>query len=212
MVMTGAAALRAVATAACCLGLAACSSRPALMTAPASPATPDGTPTPYRTPTPATTSAVARPSHTPVCRTSQLKIRVLRGLAAGGTAGGYLGFTSHARKPCILHGWPAVADITAAGESSTAIRRTTTMFGPTVPNVVPVVTIKPGALAVAVFTVADGGPPYCPPPYRLLRVTPPGNRPVVISAWLHPYVRGYLPACTRIFISALVPASYVDKP
>src|SRR5262249_41475233 len=78
--------------------------------------------------------------------------------------------------------------------TSTAIRRLTMMFGPTV-NAVPVVTLKPGALAVAVITVADGRPPYCPPPYRLLRITPPGSdRPVVISAWLHPYVRGYLPA------------------
>jgi hypothetical protein len=137
---------------------------------------------------------------------------VLRGLAAGGTAGGYLGFTSHARRPCILRGWPAVAGVTAAGKTSTAIRELTTMFGPDV-NAVPIVTLKPGALAVAVFTVADGRPPYCPPPYRVLRVTPPGNdRPVVISAWLHPYVRGYLPACTRIWISPVVPAHDLYKP
>jgi Protein of unknown function (DUF4232) len=156
---------------------------------------------------------LARPSHAAVCRTSQLKITLLRGLAAAGTAGGYLGFASHARKPCILHGWPTVAGVTAAGKTSTAIRRPTTMFGPNGPGAVPIVTLKPGALAVAVFTVANGRTAYCPPPYRLLRVTPPGNdRPIVVSAWLHPYVRGYLPACTRIWISPVVPASAVYKP
>jgi len=230
VVMTGAAAARAILVVACFLGLAACGSCPAVMAASASSAslaTSAGTPTPYRTPTvatsagtatpypapsPAATSTVARPRHSPVCRASQLKITVLRGLAAGGTAGGYLGFTSHARRPCILHGWPTVVGVTAAGKTSTAVRRLTMMFGPGV-TAVPVVTVEPGALAVAVFTVADGGPPYCPPPYRRLRVTPPGNdRPTVISAWLRPYVRGYLPACTRIWISPVVPAYDVYKP
>ena len=211
MVITGATALRAIIAVACCLGLAACSGRHALIGASAgsaSPATPTGAPTP----SPAATSTVARPRHFPVCRTSQLKITVLRGLAAGGTAGGYLGFTSQARRPCILYGWPTVVGVTAADKTSSAIRELTTMFGPDV-NAVPVVTVKPGALAVAVFTVADGGPPQCPPPYRRLRVTPPGNdRPVVISAWLRPYVRGYLPACTHIYISPVAPAYDVYNP
>jgi hypothetical protein len=165
MVMTGAAAPRAIVAVACCLGLAACGGRHALMAASASsasPATPTGTPTPHRTLSPAATPTLAGPSHTAVCRTSQLKITILRSLAAGGTAGGYLGFTSHAGRPCILSGWPTLVGVTAAGKTSTAIRRFTMMFGPTV-NGVPVVTLKPGALAVAVFTVADGRPPYCPP-------------------------------------------------
>src|SRR5215471_4436839 len=173
MVMTGAAGWRVILAVACCLGLAACGSRHAVMAAPASSASPaiaTGTPTPTGTPSPAATSAVARPGHTAVCRTSQLKVTMLRSLAAGGTAGAYLGFTSHARRRCVLHGWPALAGVTAAGKTSTAIRRLTKMFGPTV-NAVPVVTLKPGALAVAVITVADGRPPYCPPPYRLLRIT-----------------------------------------
>ena len=160
MVMAGA-AVRAILAVASCLGLAACGSRHARMDASgtsASPVTATSTPTPYRTPSPATTSAVARPSRLPVCRTSQLKITMPRSMAAGGPAGGYLGFTSHARRPCILHGWPAVVGVTAAGKTSTAIRGLSLMFGPTV-NGVPVVTLEPGALAVAVFTVADEGPP-----------------------------------------------------
>jgi Domain of unknown function (DUF4232) len=213
--MTGLAAARAVLVVACFLGLVACGGRPALTAAPASSAslaTATGMPTPYRTPAPATSPTLAGPRGAPVCRTSQLRVTVLRGLAAGGTAGGYLGFASHARRPCILHGWPTVVGVTSAGKTSTATHTLTTMFGPNV-NAVPVVALKPGALAVAVFTVADGRPRYCPPPYRVLRVTPPGNdRPVVISAWLHPYVRGYLPACTRIWISPVVPAHDVYEP
>src|SRR5262249_24989599 len=58
----------------------------------------------------------------------------------------------------VLHSWPAVVGVTSAGKTSTAIRGLSLMFGPTV-NGVPVVTLEPGALAVAVFTVADGGPP-----------------------------------------------------
>jgi hypothetical protein len=134
-------------------------------------------------------------------------------MAAGGTAGAYLGFTSHTRRRCILRGWPTLVGVTAAGNTSTAIRRLTMMFGPDV-NGVPVVTLKPGALAVAVVTVEDGRPPACPPSYRLLRITPPGNdRPTVISGWLdHPYVHGYLPACTRLWISPVVPAHDVYMP
>src|SRR5258708_31279349 len=106
MAITGAAAVRAILAVACCLGLAARDSAHSLTAAPASPAspaTPAGTPAPHRTPTPAATATPARPRHAAVCRTSQLTITMLRGLAAGGTAGGYLGFTSHARTPCVLH-------------------------------------------------------------------------------------------------------------
>ena len=210
MAMTGAAALRTILAVACCLGPAACGSRHALMAAPASSAS---AATPSGTRTRATSSTPAGPSHIPVCRTSQLKIAIVRSMAAGGTAGAYLGFTSHTRRRCILRGWPTLVGVTAAGNTSTAIRRLTMMFGPDV-NGVPVVTLKPGALAVAVVTVEDGRPPACPPSYRLLRITPPGNdRPTVISGWLdHPYVHGYLPACTRLWISPVVPAHDVYMP
>jgi hypothetical protein len=83
------------------------------------------------------------------------------------------------------------------------------MFGPR-PTIrgVPVVTLRHGGLAVAVFTGGDNpgsGKTRCGAPYRRLRVTPPGNfRSVELSAWL-PYLDGYLPSCTRIEISFVVP-------
>lgn len=55
--------------------------------------------------------------HVPVCRTAQLKIAVVRSMAAGGTAGGYPGVTSHARRPlgpapaATYGSWPARSTI-----------------------------------------------------------------------------------------------------
>jgi hypothetical protein len=84
------------------------------------------------------------------------------------------------------------------------------MFGPS-NSAVPVVTIKPGALAEAVFTGHDvpTGARSCPPSYRHLRVTPPGDlQSVVISAWLPaPSLGEYLPACSPIWITPVVPPS-----
>lgn len=129
------------------------------------------------------------------------------GLASPATA---TGTTGPGRAPCHLTGWPALVTVTAAGTSVTAVPRLTTMFGPYLLTASPVVTITPGAMAEAVFTVSDNpgpGATTCPPPDHLLRVTPPGNtQPAVISAWL-PYLGGYLPACTPVWISPVVPSS-----
>jgi hypothetical protein len=89
------------------------------------------------------------------------------------------------------------------------------MFGPYVggtgPYVrgVPVVRLRHGQTAVAAFTAGDHGltSAPCPPPYRQLHVTPPGNTDsVVLSAWIA-YYGQYLPACTRIEESMVVPWS-----
>jgi hypothetical protein len=85
------------------------------------------------------------------------------------------------------------------------------MFGPSpTTKGVPVVTLGYGQRADAVFTGGDNprpGEKTCPPPYRYLRVTPPGNsRSVLITAWLASYGH-YLPGCTRIEVSVLVAAS-----
>jgi hypothetical protein len=74
----------------------------------------------------------------------------------------------------------------------------------------PVVTLRHGERADAVFTGADDrylGGRRCPSLYRHLRVTPPGNsHSVVLSAWNHD-LNAYLPACTRIEVSMVVPRS-----
>jgi hypothetical protein len=47
----------------------------------------------------------------------------------------------------------------------------------------------------------------CPPPYRRLRVTPPGrSHRSVVSAWI-PHYGAYLPACYRVSISPVIPRS-----
>ena len=85
------------------------------------------------------------------------------------------------------------------------------MFGPR-PTIkgVPVVRLARGRRADAVFTVGDApgpGQTTCPPPYRRLRVTAPGaSRSVLLSAWL-PFYNQFLPSCTAVEVSFVVPAS-----
>ena len=147
----------------------------------------------------------------PICRTSGLKITIVRGGVAAGTIGGYLAFTNTGNTPCRLVGWPTVVAITAAGETSTATHVHTTMFGPVNPAVRSV-TIRSGRRADAVFTGHDipaGTADRCPPSYRQLRVTPPGNKQsAVIPAWLPAPALGiYMPACSQIVISQVVPSA-----
>ncbi len=144
------------------------------------------------------------------CTTAQLKIRLIHSGAAAGTVGGYIAFTNRASVPCRLSGWPTLVATAATGKSTAAVHRRSTMFGPSpLMKGVPVVTLHPGQRADAVFTVGDNpgpGQTICPSPYRHLRITPPGNtRSVLISAWL-PYYNQYLPACTSIDVSMVVPA------
>jgi hypothetical protein len=92
-----------------------------------------------------------------------------------------------------------------------AQRERTTMFGPS-PNLrgIPVVTLRPGEEAEAVFAGGDNPGPgkrSCPLPYRYLRVRPPrGSGSVLLSAWL-PYLDADLPSCTPISVTMVVPAA-----
>jgi hypothetical protein len=148
------------------------------------------------------------------CRTAQLHVWVTHTGAALGTVGGYLAFTNRGTA-CTLRGWPT---LTAAGPgiSTTAIHVHTTMFGPYVGGNgkyvtgAPIVRLRHGQTAVAAFTAGDNpgeGQTRCPPSFRRLRVTPPGNATTVeISSWLAYYGRE-LPSCTGIKVSMVVPAS-----
>jgi len=138
------------------------------------------------------------------CETSRLKLTMPWSGAAAGTIGGRIGFTNLSSRPCRLHGWPILVGINAAGQSRTAVDKLTTMFGPDL-SAAPVVIVKPHATAEAVFTVGDHSRSgTCPPQYRRLRVTPPGNTQAgTIRAWI-PYYNHYLPACTPIRVSEVV--------
>jgi hypothetical protein len=149
---------------------------------------------------------------TPTCTTSQLHVWVTHTGAAAGTVGGYLAFTNRG-STCILHGWPTLTAV-GPGGASTAVHVRDTMFGPYTKarryfKGAPVVSLRHGWTAVAAFTAGDHGPTSaaCPPDYRYLRVTPPGNtRSAVVPAWIAYYGQN-LPSCTGIYVSMVVPAS-----
>jgi hypothetical protein len=146
-----------------------------------------------------------------ICATEELRISTFHTGAALGTVGGYIGFTNRGSGPCRLTGWPSLVAITRAGTSKTAVHRRSTMFGPR-PTIkgVPVVILRHGERADAVFTAGDNpgpGKSRCPPSYRYLRVAPPKNvRRVRLSAWLAG-LNAYLPACTPIDLTFVVPSS-----
>ncbi len=149
------------------------------------------------------------------CTTPQLHVWVTHTGAGLGTVGGYLAFTNRGPTACRLSGWPTLTAL-RPGASTTAVHVHATMFGPYVGGTgpfvrgVPVLRLRHGQTAVAAFTAGDNlgpGETTCPPPYRQLRVTPPGNATsAVIPAWIAYYAHS-LPSCTRIEVSMVVPAS-----
>jgi Domain of unknown function (DUF4232) len=149
------------------------------------------------------------------CTTSQLHVWVSHSGAALGTVGGYLAFTNRSASMCRLSGWPTLTALRPGG-STTAVHVRATMFGPYVRGTgayirgAPVVSLRHGQTAVAACTAGDNpgpGETRCPPSFRQLRVTPPGNAAsAVISAWIVWYGRE-LPSCTGIEVSMVVPAS-----
>jgi hypothetical protein len=157
---------------------------------------------------PASRSPANSPASLRTCPVSQLTIKLIDGGPAAGTVGGVIGFANHGSTRCQLAGWPT---LTAAGPARRVNgERTLSVFaGPTLTRP-PAVTIKPGAVAVAVLAGGDhpgSGSVKCPPPFRRLLVAPPGStRTTAISAWI-PNLDAYLPACTPIRISPVIPAS-----
>jgi hypothetical protein len=149
------------------------------------------------------------------CSTPQLRIRLIRGGAALGNVGGYIGFTNESKTPCRMSGWPTLAGVTATGASTTARHVRATMFGPD-PRMkgVPVVILRRGERADAVFAGSDNSGPgetRCPPSYRRLRVSPPGgSRSVLLSAWL-PGLAAYMPSCAGIQVTMVVPSAVLYR-
>ena len=148
------------------------------------------------------------------CRTAQLHVWVTHTGVGLGTVGGYLAFTNRGPTACDLSGWPTLTAL-RPGASKTAVHVHATMFGPYVGGTgpfvrgVPVVRLRHRQTAVAAFTAGDHGltSAACPPPYRQLRVTPPGNTATaLVPAWIAWYAQN-LPSCTGIEVSMVVPAS-----
>lgn len=146
------------------------------------------------------------------CRASALSIRLIDGIGAGPTVGGYIAFKNRSKRRCVLSGWPSVRGIQETGASSRAIRVRAGPLGPFVSGI-PKVALTHGQRAVAVISAAAGPTSpngSCGKPYRHLAVRAPGSRKtVVLSAWISGLGRD-LPACSRIYTSMVVRASSLD--
>jgi hypothetical protein len=149
------------------------------------------------------------------CTTSQLTIRVAHWFVGLTHTGGYIAFANRTRTPCRLTGWPTLLGITGTGAATAARHVRSSWYGPYTVKGVPVVTVRRGQVAEAAFSGGDApgpGQTTCPPPYRHLRITPPGNsRVVLLSAWFPPLAR-YLPSCVGIEVSMVVPAAALHHP
>jgi hypothetical protein len=154
-------------------------------------------------PSPASSAAGLR-----ICPARRLTISLIYGGPAAGTVGGVIGFSNTSRSRCELAGWPALVAIGPA--RTTRGEHTLNVFAGPMLTHPPVVTLKPGALAVAVLAGGDQPAPgsaKCPAPFRRLLVALPGSTHVTaVSAWI-PNFGAYLPACTPIQISPVIPAS-----
>lgn len=145
------------------------------------------------------------------CRASQLKIKTIHSYAGLAHSGAYIAFTNQSPVRCELTGWPKLVAITAAGKATRATDGPASSFTVTTRGIgIPVVKLAPGERADASFVAADDPGPgmkKCPPSYRWLRVTPPGNSTsVVLSAWVR-YLDAYLPACGGVGVSPVMPRS-----
>jgi hypothetical protein len=149
--------------------------------------------------------ALGRDPHRPAgvrsCQTSELSIRMAHSMAGLGQSGGTLALTNRSASACELRGWPKLVPVTAAGHAGVARDVPGGSVGTELRGT-PTVVIQPRQTAYAVFAGRDGsrsGRP-CPPPFHVLKITPPQNsHSVAISAWI-PYLHAYLPACGRIRI------------
>lgn len=159
---------------------------------------PSSSPPGSASPQPTSSSSSQRPE--PVaCRTAQLHIE-LHARAAAGVLHGYLSFTNTSHSGCTVTGWPTVIGAPAAGNSTAGVReRFETPVARTVQGT-PTVDLKPGATAIAAIDATDvpNSGNECPPPYRYLKVAPPGEeRTTMISARVDAVMRS-LPSCSGL--------------
>jgi len=162
-------------------------------------------------------SASPRPSSSgqqprPVaCRTAQLRIE-LHAAASLGVLHGYLSFTNTSGYSCIVTGWPTVIGVPAAGMAAAGMRE---RFGTPVARTVqgtPTVDLKPGATAIAAIDATDvpisGN--ECSPPYKYLKVAPPGEeRMTLISARVNAVI-GFLPSCSGLHYDVMQPSADLE--
>ena len=159
--------------------------------------------------TPATTPppSVATPAVAP-CRTSELKVSLVSGGVAAGTWAAMLEFTNTGNVACTMTGWPGVAGITSSGAVSPATDRSGSMDGLDATGV-PRVTLQPGGKAGIDISGTDNpaGGGSCPPPYRQLRVSAPGDSASVTIPAITSALSTGLPSCAPLAASPVHPLS-----
>lgn len=129
---------------------------------------------------------------------------------AAGTEAGRIVFTNTSNTPCALAGWPSLIGVQGMGGVSAA-RRLSFVLGLRRPVVgVPRVVLAPSGSAAAAFVASDvPGPGHlvCPPPYKRLRIAPPGGSRFVTRSAFMPQLGTYLPACIELGVTMVVPPS-----
>lgn len=165
-------------------------------------------PTPSASASSAVPPAPSAPSTLAPCRTAELKVSLGPGGVAAGTWAALLEFTNHGTAACSLTGWPAVAGIAASGTSAPATKRSGSMDGLNASGT-PLVTLAPGGQAGIDISGTDNanGGGNCPPPYRQLRVSAPGDSSSVTVPAATSALSGGMPSCAGLGISPVHPLS-----
>ena len=150
----------------------------------------------------------------PKCAMTQLAITVGHSFAADQIAGANIRFTNRSSRACWLRGWPTLV---FAGHRRSAARAKDApdqAFADVKRIGDPVVLLRPGQRADAVFDGADGpisGRGTCGPGFRTISVTPPGDtQHAAVSAWIA-WLGAYMPACSEISVSPVLPSAAVYK-
>lgn len=166
--------------------------------------------------------AVAVPMSTPVaraaqesrCTVGQLTITVGHSFAADQTAGANIRFTNRSSRPCWLRGWPSLVFTGHQDRPRKAVDAPDSAFAGVKHIGDPVVILRPKQRADAVFEGGDGplsGRSTCGPGFRRISVTPPGDfRSATVSAWIA-WLGGYMPPCSEIQVSPILPSTAVYK-
>jgi hypothetical protein len=169
---------------------------------------PSSSPPGSASPQPSSSSRQPRPV---ACRTAQLRIE-LHAAASLGVLHGYLSFTNTSHSGCTVTGWPTVIGVPAAGMSTAGVRE---RFGTPVARTVqgtPTVDLKPGATAIAAIDATDvpisGN--ECPPPYKYLKVAPPGEERTTMISGLVNAVMGSLPSCSGLHYDVMQPSADLE--
>ncbi len=154
----------------------------------------------------ASATASAPSSVTGPCRTSELKISLGPGGVAASRWAALLELTDVGNASCTVTGWAAIAGVTSSGTTSPATNRADSMDGLNATGV-PRLTLAPGGKAGIDISGADNaaGGGSCPPPYRQLRVSAPGDSTSMTIPTTTTVFSTGLPSCAPLTASPVRP-------